>query len=90
MPSAISRSIGAALAREAGGRAGTRVSAAIETPNASPLSRKPMKRPTRAMRMPATAGPTMRAALKDTEFKPTALATRPRPTSSMMKDCRVG
>jgi hypothetical protein len=42
------------------------------------------------MSTPASAGPTMRAALKDAEFMPTALTTCARPTSSMMNDCRAG
>ncbi len=78
------------LARGDGPRAGTRVRAAMETAKASVLSMKPAKRPTRAMRMPATAGPTIRAVLNDAEFMPTALTTCERPTSSMMNDWRVG
>ena len=62
----------------------------METTNARVLSMNPAKRPTRAIRTPATAGPTIRAVLNDAEFMPTALTTCSRPTSSMMNDCRAG
>jgi hypothetical protein len=62
----------------------------IEITKASALRMKPVKRPTLAMSTPATAGPTMRAVLNDAEFMPTALTRYWRPTSSMMKERRVG
>ena len=42
------------------------------------------------MRTPATAGPTMRAALNEAELSATALPTSSRPTSSTTKDWRTG
>ena len=46
--------------------------------------------PTRPMSTPATAGPTIRAALNAAEFSATAFATSPLPTMSMTNDCRAG
>ncbi len=56
---------------------------ALLTKNAGPT-------PTWAMRTPATAGPTIRAALKAAEFSATAFATSPLPTISMTNDWRAG
>jgi hypothetical protein len=62
----------------------------IEKPNANALRKNPSERPTRAMRRPATDGPTIRAPLNDTELSPTALVRCSRPTSSITSDWRAG
>jgi hypothetical protein len=67
-----------------------RISAAITTVNDSAFRRKAMATPKRAMRSPATTGPTMRAVLNAAEFSATALTMSSLPTSSATKDCRVG
>ncbi len=54
------------------------------------LARKQTPSPTAAMRIPAIAGPTARAALLVTEFKVTALRTSEGPTISRTKACREG
>ncbi len=46
--------------------------------------------PTPAIRMPASAGPTSRADWTMTLLRLTALTTRPGPTISITKLCRVG
>ena len=42
------------------------------------------------MSTPAIAGPTMRAALKEAELRPTALVRSSAETSSDTNDCRAG
>ncbi len=49
-----------------------------------------METPTVAIRMPATAGPTARAAFTSTELSVTALRTCSGPTSSITNAWRVG
>ncbi len=46
--------------------------------------------PRAAISRPASAGPIMRARLKDAEFRPTALVRSSGPTISLTNDCRVG
>ena len=58
--------------------------------NDAALSANVQVRPAVAMRMPATAGPTIRDALTMTLFRPTALARSSPPTISMAKLCRDG
>ena len=54
------------------------------------LSRKAHPVPIEAMMIPATAGPTIRAALKDVEFSAIALESSPSPTSSATNVWRTG
>ncbi len=54
------------------------------------LTRKQTPSPTLAIRIPATAGPTVRATLTSTEFRLTAFRRCSGPTSSIMNDCRAG
>ena len=54
------------------------------------LIRKTQPAPTAAVMSPATAGPTMRARLKDAEFSATAFDRFGPPTSCDTKVCRAG
>jgi len=64
---------------------------ATSTPrNESPFSRNAGATPYRAMRRPATAGPTMRAPLTMVEFRAMAFERSSLPAISTMNDCRVG
>ena len=63
---------------------------AITAMKLRPLTRKQTVTPATPITSPATAGPTMRAALNIAELRATALATSSRPTISMTKACRVG
>ena len=76
--------------RGTGRRPGICASIAIAKTNASAFRKKPGESPTRAMRMPAMAGPMIRAPLNAAEFSPTALVTCARPTSSITSDWRAG
>jgi hypothetical protein len=67
-----------------------RESAEITTAKDRPLRMKAMSTPKRAMRSPATTGPTIRAVLKAAELSATALTMSALPTSSATKDWRVG
>ena len=55
-----------------------------------PLRKKQAVTPRAPMRMPPTAGPTIRAALNIAEFRPTALVMSSRPTISTTNAWRVG
>lgn len=54
------------------------------------LARKQRGTPRVAMIRPAREGPTTAAVLKMVELSAIALSRSSRPTSSIMKDCRVG
>ena len=60
------------------------------TANPRPFTTKAGTTPSRAIRRPATAGPTMRAALNEAELSATAFTRSARPTSRITKDCRTG
>jgi hypothetical protein len=60
------------------------------TANPTPFTTKDGTTPTRAIRRPATAGPTIRAALKEAELSATAFTRSFRPTRLITKDCRAG
>ncbi len=59
-------------------------------PKDAALIRKTHPAPTTAVRRPATAGPIMRAALKDAELRATAFDRLPPPTSCDTKVCLAG
>src|SRR5437762_5697055 len=63
-------------------RASSRPSVRITATKLTLLTKNAGPTPTLAMRTPATAGPTIRAALKAAEFSATAFATSPLPTRS--------
>ena len=63
---------------------------AITAMKLTPLRKKQAVTPTRPIRMPPSAGPTIRAALKTAEFRPTAFVTSSTPTISMTNAWRVG
>ena len=56
----------------------------------SALTRKTQPAPIQAITRPAAAGPSKRAALKEAEFRPTALARSPAGTIRATKICRAG
>ena len=77
-----------AAGRRSAGRIATRLPMTARklrplTKNATPMSNTPIA-------SPATAGPTIRAALKIAELSATALPMSSRPTISITKACRVG
>jgi hypothetical protein len=64
--------------------------ATIMTAKVAALSAKHGSTPTVAIRIPASAGPTMRAVWISTLLRLTAFTTRPAPTISTTNACRVG
>jgi hypothetical protein len=58
--------------------------------NVTPLTRNTQPVPTATMTTPATAGPIMRAPLKDAAFNATAFDAFSRDTTSETKACRAG
>ncbi len=79
-------------ARSGGWNGATRIasSATMTAAKLTPLMRKHHPSPIVATRMPATAGPVIRAPLKSEELSPMALIRSSRPTISTRNDCRAG